>query len=332
MRIAIDAMGGDKAPLEIVRGALLSIGKGSVAPSSLVLVGDAEKVEKVLRQEAGGNAGIAVHHAPEVIEMNEHPVEALRRKRRSSIGGCVELVKRGEASGIVTAGHTGAAVAAATLRLKMLEGIRRPGLAVAFEGARGSTVLIDVGANLSCRPLDLFHYGIMGTCYARDVLGVERPRVALLSIGSEDEKGTELVRKTHERFRASNLEFVGNIEGQDVLSGMAEVIVCEGFVGNVVLKTAEGAAEFLVGLFAKELAARAPEVAREVVPAVAKRLDYTERGGALLLGIEGIVVIGHGRSDGKAIASAIREAARFVEADVNRHILGGLEAHKGAAA
>ncbi|HET6203869.1 MAG TPA: phosphate acyltransferase PlsX [Planctomycetota bacterium] len=332
MRIALDAMGGDKAPLEAVRGALRSVEMGFVPAEGLVLVGDAGRLEEALRGEGGAGRGLAIHHAPEVIEMHELPVEALRRKRRSSIGACVELVKKGEAAGVVTAGHTGAAVAAAQLRLKMLEGIRRPGLAVAFEGAKGSTVLIDVGANLSCRPLDLFHYGVMASCYARDVLGIDRPRVALLSIGSEDEKGTELVRRTHESFRASPLEFVGNIEGQDLLGGAADVIVCEGFVGNVVLKTAEGAVEYLAGIFAKELGSRSPEIAREILPAIAKRLDYAEHGGALLLGIEGVVVIGHGRSDAKAIASAIRGAARFVQADVNHHIVAGLRALKGAVA
>ena len=172
----------------------------------------------------------------------------------------------------------------------------------------------------------------MGGCYARDTLGVENPRVGLLNIGSEDAKGNELVRRTHDLFRASALDFVGNVEGQEIFTGVADVIVCEGFVGNVVLKVAEGAGDFLLGLFAKELGARSPDLAREVVPRVARRLDYTERGGALLLGVEGIVLIGHGRSDGKAIASAVREAAQCVRVGVNRDIVSGLRGIAGRVA
>lgn len=323
--IALDAMGGDHAPLEIVRGAILAKEKGLLANRSVILCGDEEKIRAILAKESGNAADFLIHHAPEVIEMHESPVDALRKKRHSSVLGCVEMVAKKQAGALISMGHTGAAVAASTLGLKLLEGIRRPGIAVTFPGEKGPVTVIDVGANIQCKATHLFQYGLMASHYVHDTLGVAEPRVAVLNIGEEDEKGNELVKETHELFRNSDLKFIGNIEGQDIFRGVADIVVCEGFVGNVVLKVSEGLAGFILKAMASEFMSSGIPQAGEVTKKLQKRLDYSEYGGALLLGVDGIVIIGHGRSDAKAVASAIRVASQFIDADVNRHILAGIQ-------
>lgn len=333
-KIALDVMGGDHAPLEIVRGALKAVEKGFVAADAVVLCGDETKIREILRAEKTDENRFSIFHAPEVIEMHESPVEALRKKRNASVVGCVGLVSQKKAGAIVSMGHTGAAVAAATLGLKMLEGVRRPGIAVTFPGEKGPVTVIDVGANINCKAIHLFHYGLMASCYAHDTLGIAEPRIGLLSIGEEEGKGTELVRETHELFRNSNLKFLGNVEGQDIFRGTADVVVCEGFVGNVVLKVSEGLADFIFRTLKGALASGAsssgaspsfPPVMQEAIKKFQSKVDYTEYGGAMLLGVDGIMIIGHGRSDARAVASAIRVAAQFIKADVNKHILAGLQ-------
>lgn len=323
--IALDAMGGDHAPLEVVRGALLAVQKGYIQPSELSLCGDEAKIEKILTDEKADPKTFPLYSAPEVIEMHESPVEGLRKKRRASVIGCVELVSQKKASAVVSMGHTGAAVAAATLGLRLLEGVRRPGIAVTLPGEKGPLVVIDVGANIKCKPLHLYQYGVMATHYAHDTLGIEKPRVALLNIGEEDEKGNELVKETNELFKNSELNFIGNIEGQDLFNGTTDVLVCEGFVGNVVLKVSEGLAGFIIKTVGSAIMSSGLSHAGEVLKKLQTRLDYSEYGGALLLGVDGIVIIGHGRSDAKAVANAIRLASEFIRKDVNRHIIAGLK-------
>lgn len=324
IKVALDAMGGDHAPLETVRGALRAVQKGYVASEAVILSGDEAKIQEILRAENAKPGAFPIHHAPELIEMHESPVEALRKKRRASVLGCVELVAGKRAGALVSMGHTGAAVAASTLGLKMLPGVRRPGIAVTLPGEKGPVVVIDVGANIKCKPIHLFHYGLMASYYSHDTLKIQKPMVALLNIGEEDEKGNELVKETHELFRNSNLEFLGNIEGQDIFRGVADVVVCEGFVGNVVLKVSEGLADFIVRTLKREVQASGQSQLPEVLRKFQQRVDYGEYGGALLLGVDGIVVIGHGRSDARAVANAIRLAADFIRTDVNRHIIAEL--------
>jgi glycerol-3-phosphate acyltransferase PlsX len=333
MRVALDVMGGDHAPVAVLEGALRAVDKGMASAEEILLVGDADRIRELLAERHRTDA-FEIEHAPEVVEMHEDPLEAMRKKRRSSIAGCVRMVAEGRAKAVVTAGHTGAAVAAAAFGLKRLKGLKSVGLAVTFNGPTGPTTIVDVGANLKCQPVHLFQYGLMGDCFARATLGIARPRIGLLNIGSEDKKGNPLVRETHELYRRSDLNFIGNLEGQDVFGGVADVIVCEGFVGNVVLKVSEGLAEYLMGSVLRSLGspesihdageAQMYQRAVNAVRTVASRIDYAEYGGALLLGVEGLVVIGHGRSDAKAIASAIRTGKRFAESDVNRAITEGL--------
>lgn len=329
--IALDTMGGDHAPREIVRGALRAIEKGIITAPELILVGDRDRVAAELKEAGGATVNLQIVHAPDVIEMDEAPLEALRRKRGASIVVATDLVREKRAGAVVSAGHTGAATACAILRLGTLEGIRRPGIAVTFETLRGKAVLLDVGANVDCKPVHLFQYGLMAHAYSRDVLGIATPRIALLNIGEEEEKGNRLAREAADLFRASGLPFIGNIEGQDIFKGKADVLVCDGFVGNLILKTSEGLGEFMLQIFQRELAAvLLPDQVKALVLKSAAHIDYAEHGGALLLGVDGIVIIGHGRSDERAAASMIRVAKKFVDAEVNRHIVTALGNSKDA--
>lgn len=333
MRIALDAMGGDLAPTEIVKGAVTAVRLGHVHASDLILVGDAERIGSVLDQAIEGSgfdrSAFSIHHFPEVIEMHEQPVPALRRKKRASITGCVQLVKDGEADAFISAGNTGAVVAASTLHLRLIEGIRRPGIAITLPSRAGGVTVIDVGANIKCTPVHLFQYGLMAHHYVESCRGIERPRIGLLNIGSEDQKGNDVVRKTRDLFAATPLNFVGNVEGQDVFADVCDIVVCEGFVGNVVLKVSEGISEFLVKLVDTEVGqafagSDAPSgwqtAWRGIQARLMARIDYSEYGGAPLLGIDGTCIIGHGRSDAKAIANALRTTRDFVRHQVNSHI------------
>jgi len=337
IRIAVDAMGGDAAPGAIVEGALRAAAAAD-APNvllcgpELVVKASIDDLAAKLPEEkrAAALSRVSIRHAADVVGMHESPSKAVRAKPNNSISVALDLVKSGEAGAIVSAGHTGAAVAAATLALDLLPGVRRPGIAVTLQSARGPCTVIDVGANINCKPLHLLHYGVMAANYHRFVLGVENPRVGLLNIGEEERKGTDLVKDTLALFRKSPLNFLGNIEGQDVFAGKCDVVVCEGFVGNVLLKVAEGFAEWVLRFLGSEAAASERD-ARErgaldqTRLKFATLLDYSEQGGALLLGINGNCVICHGRSGPKAIANAIRVAARFVQLEVNERIVAGLE-------
>jgi glycerol-3-phosphate acyltransferase PlsX len=334
-RIALDIMGGDRAPDAILRGALTACaptGKLRMAPERLLLVGDESAIRKRLK-ELGGDPGFAIRHASEVIGMGESPASALRAKPDSSIAGMIAATRAGEAGAAVSMGNTGAVVGAATLGLGTLPGVKRPGIAVTLALTGHPLTVIDMGANIAPKPEHLFQYGVMGSVYMRDCLGISEPRVGLLNIGEEESKGTDLLKAAFVQLKASPLQFVGNLEGNDLFLNKAEVVVTDGFTGNVVLKLMEEMATFMLRLTMTELAAQGMHGAPDALGRVKKSIDYAEYGGALLLGVAGVVVIGHGRSDENAVANAIGLAARALDANVNEHIVRGLEnpANQGAA-
>lgn len=335
MRIALDVMGGDHAPVETVAGAVASVALGLLTPDELVLVGDEPKIREELGKLPSA-PDFSIVHAPENIEMDEHPAQALRRKRNSSIVIAAKMVRDRKVDGVISAGNTGAMVAAATLIIGLLPRVRRPGIAATFATAGGPCTLTDVGANIHCQPEDLYIYGEMASCYMTGVFGIEKPRIALLNIGEEEAKGIPLVKLTRDLFDQSPLNFIGNVEGNHVFQGKADVIVCEGFVGNVVLKLAEGLGSFMVELFSGAMMKQpemtqsgpdgSPPIWKKVAKTVLAKTDYAEYGGAPLLGVDGSVFISHGRSDRKAITNALKAAKQFVKADVNQHIVAGLDA------
>lgn len=314
-RIVVDAMGGDNAPHEIVAGAMMALGGLGV---EILLVGQTDAI----RGEMQGTAevrGLRVVEAPDVIAMDDHPAEAVRNKPRSSMIAGLELVRSGEADAFVTAGNTGAAMAGTLLTLGRVKGISRPALATIFPtGENQVSILLDVGANADCRPIHLVQFAHMGSVYLQRMYGNETPRVGLLSIGEEDTKGSQLVIEVNQALRASKLNFIGNIEGKDLTRGAADVVVMDGFTGNVVLKTAEGMAELMFGELRKAVELTpwnraAGLILMSELRKVKRRLDYTEYGGAQLLGVDGVTVIGHGRSNARAVFSAIRAARDAVQ-------------------
>ncbi|MCC7032762.1 MAG: phosphate acyltransferase PlsX [Acidobacteria bacterium] len=314
MRIAVDAMGGDHAPRRPVDGALaaarhLGIGIDLVGRSDLV------RAELVRHPDAAG-LDVSVVDAPDVVDMHESAAQALRRKPRSSVMVAAGRVKDGHAAGLVSAGHTGAAVVAAHAVFGMLEGVDRPALAPVVPTKKGSAVLLDAGATVECRPPHLVQFGILGSAYARLVLGIEQPRVGLLSVGEEVSKGTELTREAHRLMRQAPVCFVGNVEARGIFAGEADVVVADGFTGNVALKLSEGVVEMVEDLLREELQSTFSSqmgylLSQRAFRRFRKRVDYSEYGGAPLLGTAGVVVVAHGRSSVKAIRNAVAQAARF---------------------
>jgi len=334
MRIAIDAMGGDRAPEEVIKGVARAARR--FTDDEFLVVGDDPILRKLLKREAKRASNIAVRHAPEVIGMHESPVESLKRKPTSSIAVCVEAVAKGKADALVSAGNTGATVAASCLGLKRLKGVQRPGITVSLPHMKeGFVALIDAGANISPKPMHLYQYAIMATVFAENVFGIANPRVGLLNIGEEDAKGTELVRKTYRMLSRSSLNFIGNVEGRDVASGECDIAVCDGFVGNIILKLTEGLTIGLLQAIAEECM-KSPwsqlgmELSKGAFRSVRGRLDFSEYGGAPLLGVDGVVIVCHGRSDSRAISNAIREALRFISSGVNEKIESALAQQKEA--
>ena len=321
MRIAVDAMGGDRAPEEIVLGVDRAVEHGFVNLDQVVLVGMPGRLAPLL-DASPRIAQVAVEPASQVVGMHESPTGSLRSKPDSSLQVALRLVKSGTAEVFVSAGNTGAVVASSFATLGRLPGVKRPGIAVTFHSAEGPVTLLDVGANVHCKPEHLLHYGLMASVFSREVLEVQDPKVGLLNIGEEDGKGNSLVLETTALFRASGLNFVGNVEGNDLYSGRCNVVVCEGFVGNVVLKVTEGVAGLIFGAIQQEVLARLPADSEEgqQVRQVLGKLDYAEYGGAPLLGVDGQVMIMHGRSDRRAVASALRVARQFLEAGVSEKI------------
>jgi phosphate acyltransferase len=327
--IAVDAMGGDNAPAEIVRGALRAANEHGI---SVTLVGRAEAVEAELRAAGGAGGGaIAVVDAREVIEMGEHPANAVRAKRNSSVVSSCALVAAGEARAVVSAGNSGAMLAAALFTIKRIPGIARPAIGASFPSDAGQTFILDVGANTDCKPEWLAQFAVMGNVYARTMLGIERPRIALLSNGEEAEKGSELVQASYPLLAALPIHFVGNVEGKDIFRGGCDVVVTDGFTGNIALKVAEGVGDFLFASISRE--AR-KTIGGKVGGALLKpklrplrdRVDYRKTGGALLLGVGGEVVIAHGRSDAEATMNAIRVAARAADRGVSHVITSAVSA------
>ncbi|UCE49575.1 MAG: phosphate acyltransferase PlsX [Phycisphaerales bacterium] len=324
MRIALDAMGGDDAPEQIVAGALESIDSLG-QDDELILVGPEETVEAHLKPAGSRRGKISVFNAPDIISMDEVPIESLRKKPKSSIAVLAKLAKMDQADAVISAGNTGACVAAFQMRMRNLPGVNRPGIAVVLPTPEGPVTICDVGANIACKPINLYQYGAMASVYSRNLLGMENPRIGLMSIGSEDAKGNEVVKKALELMKSdSNMNFVGNVEGKDIFSGACEVIITEGFVGNVILKLAESLVDGLFRAIRDELMEENLRLAMKFKP-VMKRIytkyDYGEYGGALLLGVNGTAVICHGSSQSKTIKNAILASKRFYTEKINDRIV-----------
>ncbi len=333
--IALDAIGGDHAPGDVVAGGLAAERELGV---QVIFVGPKDRVDAVLTARGGGKSAV-IEDAPEVIAMDEHPAQAVRTKKASSIVRGIQLVATGRAHGFVSAGNSGAIMAAALFGLHRIRGIDRPAIGSQVPTLAGrNCFLLDVGANADARSEHLLQFGVMGSIYAERVMGISRPRVALLSIGEEPGKGNQLVQDADPLFRASPLlNFTGNIEGKDIFRGKADVVVADGFSGNVLLKTAEGAAEFLFrslrdAVKGDPLAMLGGLLLRPKVQALRKKADWREFGGALMLGVNGVAVVAHGRSDARAVRNAIRVARDAVERGIVATIAGAVAGTKTASA
>ena len=322
MRLAIDAMGGDYAPREVVRGAVAA--RDALPEDEIILVGDQEAIRREL-QAAGASADrLTIVHTTQLVGMADPPVEAIRKKPDSSMRRATELMSRGQADAVVSAGNTGAFVAAAHMVVKRLPGVRRPGISVVFPTFHGPVVLIDVGANVDSRPIHLLQYGLMANLYAHKVIGIENPRIGILNIGEEDEKGNMLAIEARRLLEKAPLNFCGNAEGRDIFEGRFDVIVCDGFVGNIVLKCIEGLVSNMFQVIMQEFKCLDPKAAAPLGPVLKelqRRHDAEEYGGAPLLGVDGVVIICHGNSRARAIANATRAAATCARQQVNRMIV-----------
>jgi len=325
--IALDVMGGDDAPLATLKGALLACKAGAarIPPERLLLVGDQPRMRSMLA-ELGGDPGFQLEHAAQVIEMGDSPAQALRAKPDSSIARCVAAVKAGRASAVVGMGNTGACVGAATLGLGTIPGVRRPGIAVTLNLTGQPLTILDMGANIAPKADHLLQYGAMASVYAQGCLGQAKPRVGLLNVGEEKGKGTDLLKEAHELLESSGLEFVGNVEGGDIFRGVCDIVVTDGFTGNVVLKLLEQFAQFFLGKILGELERGGAKLSPSALGSLKHSIDYQSYGGALLLGVNGVVVIGHGRSDERAVANALAQAVRASDARVPERIERGLAA------
>jgi glycerol-3-phosphate acyltransferase PlsX len=325
MRIAVDAMGGDFAPAEIVAGSV-EAARGLKDLTTLFLVGQEEVIFRELKKHGSIPAKVVVRHASEVVGMEETPALAIRKKKDNSISRCVEMVKAGEADAAVSAGNTGAMVVAATLKLRTLEGIQRPAIATVMPTSGRPLVLIDAGANTDCTPDLLVEFAVMGSVYAREILGQPNPIVGLLSIGGEDSKGNEISKEAFRRLTSAPINFRGNVEGHDVFRGETDVIVCDGFVGNVVLKTSESVAHAISKWLKKEFTANPVRIfgallLKGALKSMKKKMDPELFGGAPLLGVNGTCIITHGSSTHTAIFHAVRVACESVGHHVNQHIV-----------
>jgi len=328
MKIAVDAMGGDHAPEAIVEGAVLAAREFGIP---VILVGISHQIYQVLEKyEDWKRLGIEVEHADEVVEMHDSPSKVIRSKRKSSMKVGVDLVKVGLASAFVSAGNTGAVLAYSTIILRPLKGVDRPAIAIQLPTIKGSSILLDAGANVDCKSNQLFQFGIMGHVYAKYILEMENPGVGLLSIGEEDGKGNETTKEAFKLLKKSHINFIGNVEGKEVYRGNADVIVCDGFTGNVALKISESLAE-LIGASLKNLFTSGVStklsymLLKPRLSEMKKTFDYSEKGGAPLLGINGVVIIAHGSSSPKAVKNAIYRAHEFVDKKINDHICEDIE-------
>jgi len=327
MKVGIDAMGGDVAPETPVAGAVRA---ARDLPIEVVLIGDQALIEGQLARYGRRPANVSVIHASETIEMDESPVAAVRKKKDSSINVGIECLRDHRVDALVSAGNTGAVACAATLLLGLLPGVERPGIGLLLPGLHGETLLIDVGANIGPKPLHLLHYALMGEAYARFVLGKMRPSVGLLNVGEEETKGTEFIRETYSLLQNAGINFIGNTEGRNIFMGQCDVIVCDGFAGNVALKTAESLAHAISHILKRSLA-RGPIrrlgawLCRDAFRGLRQEIDYAEHGGALLFGVSGVCVIAHGASTAKAIKNAIRVGYESVRNNVTRHLMEAVQ-------
>jgi glycerol-3-phosphate acyltransferase PlsX len=327
MRVALDAMGGDHAPAEVVLGAI-EVASRPGFDHEIVLVGDSDKINAVLA-EAGVETGphLSIRHTTEVIEMHEHPAQAIRRKRDSSLVVCGQMVKSGEASATLSAGNTGAAMAIGALDIGRIPGIERPAIATTLPTSKGISLLVDAGANVDCSPNNLLQFAIMGSHYAERVLKLPNPTIGLLNVGSEEGKGNELTKAAYDLLKTAPINFHGNVEGKDVWEHTTDVVVCDGFSGNVLLKTSEGFADWMVQMIKAEAKAGSPEAQiaiKTLLGHLFQRIDWSEYGGAPLLGVNGVTMISHGRSKAKAIASGIVQAIAAAESGFVQAIRDGL--------
>jgi glycerol-3-phosphate acyltransferase PlsX len=328
MKIAVDAMGGDNAPHAIVAGAVQAAKEYGVG---IILVGIEQSIQAELKKHTHAQSlPIEIRNATEVVDMLDSPVTVFRRKKDSSIRVANELVKSGEAVAVISAGHSGAAMATSLFVMGSLEGVERPAIATFMPTMKGTSIILDVGANVDCKPNHLLQFAIMGEVYAKYVLKNPNPRVGLLSIGEEATKGNELTKEAFKLLTETSLNFIGNVEGRDVMSGNADVVVCDGFIGNVVLKLSEAVAE-AIGLMIREnigdnlIKKLGYFMMRPVFRALKRRVDYAEYGGMPLIGINGISIISHGRSSAQAIKNAIRVAAELAKSEAIRHIHEDIE-------
>lgn len=317
MRVAVDAMGGDRAPEIPVLGAVEAATRLGI---KVTLIGKKEALESSLGRDYPAEL-IELRHCEEVVSMEEPPLKAVRRKKDSSIRVAFEMASEGAVDAVVSAGNSGATLAAAFLALGRMKGVERPAIAGIFPGIRGPVILIDVGANVDCRPAHLFQFGVMADAFATSCLGVQKPKIGLLSIGEEVSKGNEQVRLTHKLYGESRLNFIGNVEGRDIFGGDVQIVVCDGFVGNVALKVSEGLAEAVSTLLKKafmdSLTGRIGLLlGRRSLKNFAKQLNYEEYGGAPLLGVNGVGIVCHGGSSVRAIRNAVGLAAQYVENQV----------------
>jgi phosphate acyltransferase len=330
VRVALDAMGGDNAPGEVVLGAIQAAREYSMG---VYLVGREEAIRAELARHDTQGLDLPIVHTDEVIEMDDHPASAVRRKKNASMTLALQLVRDGLALGAVSAGNSGAMMAASLFTLKRIEGVDRPALGGIFPTSDGVSLVIDIGANTDCKPEYLQQFALMGSIYMERIFSVSSPRVGLLANGEEETKGNEQVQQAHQLLKANaatlGLNFIGNVEGRDIPAGGADVVVCDGFVGNVVLKLSEGLAETILGLLRAQMTSSLPSklaaaVLRPGLRKVFRRMDYAEYGGVPLLGVNGSAIVSHGRSNAKAIKNALRVARQTAETNVAGAIAEGL--------
>ncbi len=324
MRIAVDVMGGDHGPETIIDGARLAL-QADAAITELLFVGREAEISAAMTRTGCRDPRVSIVNASEVLCMEDKPVEGLRRKKDCSIIRAVELVKEGRADGLISPGNTGGIVAASTIRLRPLPGLDRPGIATVIPAARNEFVLLDSGASVECRPAHLLHFAIMGSIYSREILGYKNPRVGILSNGTEPNKGTEVTLEAFKLCKMADLNFIGNVEGHDLFHDRVDVVVCDGFIGNIVLKTLESFAKGLGGWLKDEISKNPKRIlggllAKNAVRAILRRTDPDNRGGAPLLGLNGTIFKAHGSARERAIMNAIRECAQALQHHLNQII------------
>lgn len=325
MRIVVDVMGGDHGPEVIIDGVRLAL-ESDAKISELYLVGDQAQIEPCLKKAGCVDPRLRIVHASEVLEMEDKPVEGLRRKKDCSILRAVDLVKEGRADALVSPGNTGGLVAASTIRLRQIPGVDRPGIATVIPAPENEFVLLDSGASVECRPIHLLHFAIMGHIYSRDVLGYKNPRVGILCNGTEPNKGVELTVEAHRLCKLADINFIGNVEGHDLFHNRVDVVICDGFVGNIVLKTIESFARGMLGWLKTELG-QSPKrklgawLAQDALRTIKRRMDPDAYGGAPLLGLNGTITKAHGSARERAIRNAIRFASQAAQLDINHAIL-----------